>query len=117
MKVRFAPVYAGIIAAAFAAPALADEAPRDEPLPASTYPAPAPTTSAPAPSAPDQTGDSQGMFSTIASDRDFGDIVGNIIITSEYVYRGLPQSRGAAVQGNADWNAPWGFLLGAWISN
>src|ERR1700741_3512008 len=105
---RFVSVSAVAIAAVFAVPAFADEMPPD------ATPPPAEGTAMPPPAA---AGSASGMFSAVTTDDDFGDVIGNIVVTSEYLYRGLPQSRGAAAPGNLDWNLPWGLLAGAWISN
>ncbi|WP_370299724.1 TorF family putative porin [Abyssibacter sp.] len=40
----------------------------------------------------------------------------NLSVTSDYLFRGLPQSGGAAVQGGIDYAADSGFYLGAWAS-
>ncbi len=40
----------------------------------------------------------------------------NVGMTSDYLFRGLPQSGGAAVQGGVDFAADSGFYAGAWAS-
>ncbi len=40
----------------------------------------------------------------------------NLSVTSDYLFRGLPQSGGAAVQGGIDYAADSGFYVGAWAS-
>lgn len=41
---------------------------------------------------------------------------GNVGVTSDYLFRGLPQSGGAAVQGGLDYAADSGFYVGTWAS-
>ena len=45
------------------------------------------------------------------------ELSGNIGVTSEYYFRGLTQSAGAAVQGGVDYAAASGFYAGMWGSN
>ncbi len=42
---------------------------------------------------------------------------GSLNITSEYMFRGIPSSGGAAVQGSLDWSSPGGIYAGVWASN
>lgn len=41
---------------------------------------------------------------------------GNVGVVSDYLFRGLPQSGGAAVQGGLDYAADSGFYVGTWAS-
>src|SRR5688572_23118522 len=46
------------------------------------------------------------------------DLTGSMAITSEYHFRGIDTSNGAAVQGRLDWmHCPTGFYTGVWGSN
>ena len=42
---------------------------------------------------------------------------GNITATSTYLWRGVPQTLDAALQGGIDYSLPVGFHVGAWTSN
>ena len=42
---------------------------------------------------------------------------GNIGATSQYLWRGMSQGSGAAVQGGLDYSADNGFSIGTWVSN
>jgi uncharacterized protein (TIGR02001 family) len=42
---------------------------------------------------------------------------GNITATSTYVWRGVPLTSDAAIQGGIDYSLPVGFHVGAWTSN
>lgn len=42
---------------------------------------------------------------------------GNVGVVSEYLFRGIEQSGGAAVQGGLDWSNASGFYIGGWASN
>lgn len=44
-------------------------------------------------------------------------VTGNVGVVSEYVFRGVEQSAGAAAQGGLDWSHASGFYVGTWISN
>lgn len=44
------------------------------------------------------------------------DVTGTVNVTSEYVFRGITSSNGAAVQGSLDW-ASAGWNAGVWASN
>lgn len=46
-----------------------------------------------------------------------GELVGNIGAVSTYMFRGVDQSSGAAVQGGVDYGFDFGLYAGAWISN
>lgn len=52
------------------------------------------------------------MFSGVAA----AELSGNVGVVSQYLFRGLSQSDGAAVQGGLDYVAPSGFYVGAWAS-
>ena len=41
----------------------------------------------------------------------------NIGATSQYLWRGMSQGSGAAVQGGLDYSADNGFSIGTWVSN
>ena len=45
------------------------------------------------------------------------DVEWNAAITSEYIWRGMSQGKGAAVQGGLDVSSESGFWAGAWVSN
>lgn len=42
---------------------------------------------------------------------------GSVNVTSEYMWRGIDSSGGAAVQGSLDWSSPSGVYAGTWASN
>ncbi len=42
---------------------------------------------------------------------------GNVAATSDYMFRGLSQSGGAAVQGGVDYASDSGLYVGTWVSN
>lgn len=44
------------------------------------------------------------------------ELSGNVGVVSEYLFRGLPQSGGAAVQGGLDYASESGFYAGTWAS-
>lgn len=44
-------------------------------------------------------------------------VTGNVGVVSEYVFRGVEQSAGAAAQGGLDWSHASGLYVGTWISN
>ena len=44
-------------------------------------------------------------------------VEGNIGVTSEYMWRGMKQSNGAAVSGGLDWSNESGWSAGIWTSN
>ena len=59
---------------------------------------------------------------TFAADKNGGTLSGNITATSTYVWRGLPQTVDAALQGGIDYSIPFGSMpfglhVGAWTSN
>tara|TARA_B100000427_G_scaffold140065_1_gene116464 strand:+ start:186 stop:821 length:636 start_codon:yes stop_codon:yes gene_type:complete len=45
------------------------------------------------------------------------DVEWNASITNEYIWRGMSQGKGAAVQGGIDISGESGFWAGAWVSN
>lgn len=45
------------------------------------------------------------------------EISGNVAATSEYMFRGIESSGGAAVQGGLTWSGPSGLYVGGWASN
>lgn len=47
----------------------------------------------------------------------FADVTGNIGVFSEYMFRGVAQTTGAAVQGGMDYSHSSGFYAGLWGSN
>lgn len=53
----------------------------------------------------------------LAASQAFAETTGTVAATSEYLFRGIEQENGAAVQGSLTWNNPSGFYLGAWASN
>lgn len=53
----------------------------------------------------------------IAAEKSGGAITGNIAATSTYVWRGLPQTIDAALQGGIDYSTSEGLHIGAWTSN
>lgn len=55
--------------------------------------------------------------SALACGQAFAETTGTVAVTSEYLFRGIEQENGAAVQGSLTWNNPSGFYLGAWASN
>jgi len=46
----------------------------------------------------------------------FAELSGNVGVTSEYLFRGIAQSGGAAVQGGLDYSHESGFYAGTWAS-
>ena len=54
---------------------------------------------------------------TLASPAAMAGVTGNVGAVSEYLFRGIEQSGGAAVQGGIDYSAPAGIYLGTWASN
>ncbi|GEM_PF-1176114 len=54
-----------------------------------------------------------GLFSTQA----MAETTGSLNLTSEYMFRGIVSSGGAAIQGSLDWSSPTGVYAGAWASN
>src|SRR5689334_9030708 len=44
-------------------------------------------------------------------------VTGNAGAVSEYLFRGIEQSGGAAVQGGIDWSGASGVYAGTWASN
>lgn len=53
----------------------------------------------------------------LVSAQAFAEITGTVAATSEYLFRGVEQEDGAAVQGSLTWNNASGFYAGAWASN
>lgn len=53
----------------------------------------------------------------LASGQAMADVSGSLNITSEYMFRGIESSGGAAVQGSLDWSSPTGLYAGVWASN
>lgn len=47
----------------------------------------------------------------------FADVTGNVGVFSEYMFRGVPQTTGAAVQGGLDYTNSSGLYAGLWGSN
>lgn len=61
---------------------------------------------------------SDGADSDEADEPDSSEIVGNVSIISDYVYRGLTQSNHLpALQGGFDWEHPIGLYVGVWGSS
>lgn len=54
---------------------------------------------------------------TLASPAATAGVTGNVGAVSEYLFRGIEQSGGAAVQGGIDWTGGPGVYLGTWASN
>lgn len=55
--------------------------------------------------------------STLASPAAFAGASGNVGVFSEYLFRGIETSGGAAVQGGLDYAADSGIYVGTWVSN
>lgn len=53
----------------------------------------------------------------LASGQALAAVNGSVAATSDYMFRGLDASSGAAVQGSLTWNNPTGFYAGGWASN
>jgi uncharacterized protein (TIGR02001 family) len=53
----------------------------------------------------------------LASPAAMAGVTGNVGAVSEYVFRGVEQSNGAAAQGGIDWSHASGFYAGTWVSN
>lgn len=53
----------------------------------------------------------------LASPAAMAGVTGNVGAVSEYVFRGVEQSGGAAAQGGIDWAHASGFYAGTWVSN
>lgn len=53
----------------------------------------------------------------LASPAAMAGVTGNVGVVSEYVYRGVEQSGGAAAQGGLDFSHASGFYAGTWMSN
>lgn len=47
----------------------------------------------------------------------FADVTGNVGVFSEYMFRGVAQTTGAAIQGGLDYSHSSGFYAGLWGSN
>lgn len=54
---------------------------------------------------------------TLASPAAMAGVTGNVGAVSEYLFRGIEQSGGAAVQGGIDWSGGPGIYAGTWASN
>lgn len=54
---------------------------------------------------------------TLASPAAMAGVTGNVGAVSEYLFRGVEQSNGAAVQGGVDLATDGGFYAGTWVSN
>lgn len=54
---------------------------------------------------------------TLASPAAMAGVTGNVGAVSEYLFRGIEQSGGAAVQGGIDWSGGPGLYAGTWASN
>ncbi|MEE8379962.1 MAG: TorF family putative porin, partial [Gammaproteobacteria bacterium] len=52
-----------------------------------------------------------------AAEKSGATVTGNIAATSTYVWRGLPQTAEAALQGGIDYSTSEGLHIGAWTSN
>ena len=52
----------------------------------------------------------------LASPAAMAGVTGNASAVTEYLYRGIEQSNGAAVQGGVDWTGATGFYAGTWVS-
>lgn len=46
-----------------------------------------------------------------------GEMTGNVGATSDYMFRGIDQTGGAAVQGGVDYTFDFGLYTGLWVSN
>src|SRR5687767_12579042 len=46
-----------------------------------------------------------------------GELTGNVGATSDYMFRGVDQTGGAAVQGGVDYTFDFGLYTGLWVSN
>ena len=53
----------------------------------------------------------------LASPAAFADVTANVGVASEYMFRGIPQTNGAAVQGGLDLTTASGLYVGTWASN
>jgi len=53
----------------------------------------------------------------LASSSAFAEVTGNVGGVSEYMFRGISQGSGAALQGGLDYASESGFYLGTWASN
>lgn len=51
------------------------------------------------------------------SSASYAGVTANAGAFSEYMFRGVEQSNGAAVQGGVDWSSEMGLYAGTWISN
>lgn len=54
---------------------------------------------------------------TLASTQAFAELTGNVSAVSEYMFRGISQGEGPAVQGGVDYKHDSGLYVGAWGSN
>ncbi len=55
--------------------------------------------------------------SSLVSAQAVAETTGSLNVTSEYMWRGVESSGGAAVQGSFDWSSPTGIYAGGWVSN
>ncbi len=58
-----------------------------------------------------------GLSLACVSSATFAGVTANVGAFSEYMFRGVEQSAGAAVQGGVDWSHDLGIYAGTWISN
>lgn len=59
-----------------------------------------------------------GAAALVASSASFaGTLTGNVGAVSDYMFRGIDQTGGAAVQGGVDYGFDFGMYTGLWISN
>jgi uncharacterized protein (TIGR02001 family) len=56
------------------------------------------------------------LGASVFSGSALAELSGNIGVVSEYLFRGLEQSGGAAVQGGLDYSSESGFYVGTWAS-
>ncbi|MEC9363399.1 TorF family putative porin [Sinimarinibacterium flocculans] len=56
------------------------------------------------------------LGASVFSGSALAELSGNVGVVSEYLFRGLPQSGGAAVQGGLDYASESGFYAGTWAS-
>lgn len=54
---------------------------------------------------------------SLVSGQALAEASGSVNVTSEYMFRGIDSSGGAAVQGSLDWSSPTGVYAGTWASN
>jgi uncharacterized protein (TIGR02001 family) len=56
------------------------------------------------------------LGASVFSGSALAELSGNVGVTSQYLFRGLAQSDGAAVQGGLDYSSESGFYVGTWAS-